>query len=98
MKECKGSEHLVAKEVKSFWEKTYPADVVCFFKQKYEDEKEYDAIATIAYYDGQNIDNVEFHDDFWEGQTVAKDITIVNLDDVMMYYYDNVIEKVNKDG
>lgn len=90
---AKGSEYLIAKEVKKFWRRTYPADVVCYFKQKYEHEKDWEWMATIGFYNGYDMDSVNFLHDFWEGQTCVKDITIVNLDDVMEYYYDNVIDK-----
>lgn len=91
----KDSDYIATGAVKDFWKNYHPEDVVIYFKQKYEYENDdkWEQVDTIAYYDGANSDNVAFLDDFFEGQTCIKDIHVVNLEDVMEYYYDNVIDK-----
>ena len=82
------SQDVLAEQVKKYWGKIgYPHDVVCYFKQKYSRDEEWDTCYTIAECESSfNFDTIIFSDDFCEGQEDIKDIHIVDLEKVLDYY------------
>ena len=81
------SQEIVADAVVAFWSETYQQDVIAFFSQKYDFDTEWTQHAELVEWDGHwgSYDMV-FHNDFCEGQTCVKDITIVPLHEVTAYY------------
>lgn len=85
---------IIANAVREYWERNYPTDVVAFFYQKYEFERddEWEWCEELVFPQGSdNWETVIFQNDFCEGQTCVKDITIVELDKITSYYAENVI-------
>ena len=83
----KYSQEIVAEAVTAFWQETYPQDVIAFFYQKYEWEDKWwwqEELVESEY--GHNYETMTFLNDFCEGQTCVKDITIVPLREVTRYY------------
>lgn len=78
---------IIEQEVKKFWKKEYPQDVVAFFYQKYEHEAEWEWCEEVVECNGSDdYENMTFLNDFCEGQTCVKDVTIVSLSEVIAYY------------
>ena len=86
----KNSYDIVLEAVIDFWTKNTPCDVVIFFYQKYEFEKEW---CFVQEYVTFNNGEVEFTDDFCEGQTCVKYLVLVPFNKVAEYYYNNEIKK-----
>lgn len=85
---------IIANAVREYWKRNYPTDVVAFFHQKYEFESddEWEWCEELVFPQGSdNWETVIFQNDFCEGQTCVKDITIVELDKITSYYAENVI-------
>ena len=86
---------LVEEKVREYWEQTYPQDVIAFFEQKYDSPydnewvKHEELVMSYGDYCG---DKMEFLTDFCEGQTLARNIKIVPLFDVLQYYREQVID------
>lgn len=93
------SEKIIEQEVRKFWKNNgYNVDVVCFFKQAYENDTfEYCDVIVECDNDSENSDTVgiEFSWDFCEGQTRVKDLHIIELYKVLDYYsvYHNYVER-----
>lgn len=84
---------IIANAVREYWKKDYPTDVVAFFYQKYEFEgdDEWEWCEELIFPKGSDDwETVIFQNDFCEGQTCVKDITIVELDKITSYYAENV--------
>ena len=95
--EEKDSYDFVAKAVRKYWEDTYPQDVVAFFYQKYEYEQEwYWHEELVEYESSSDYQTVYFLNDFCEGQTCVKDITVVPLSEVTSYYARNELRKTEE--
>ena len=82
------SEDIIADAVRKFWrEKHFSEDVIVFFNQKYDGEEEWDwceeLIESNAFMD---FEDLTFHSDFCEGQTMVKNITVVPLEEVTRFY------------
>lgn len=85
---------IIANAVREYWKRNYPTDVVAFFYQKYEFERddEWEWCEELIFPQGSdNWETVIFQNDFCEGQTCVKDITIVELEKITSYYAENVI-------
>lgn len=86
----KNSASIIEQEVRKFWKNNgYNVDVVCFFKQAYEnDTLEYCEVIVECDNDSENSDTVglTFNYDFCEGQSVVKDLHIIELYKVLDYY------------
>lgn len=93
------SEKIIEQEVRKFWKnKGYNVDVVCFFKQAYENSSfEYCKVIVECDNDSENSDTVglTFGWDFCEGQTLVKDLHIIELYKVLDYYsvYHNYVAR-----
>lgn len=85
---------LVAEKVREYWKKSYPHDVVVFFEQKYDDpyDKEWIKHEELVMSCGDLTDRMEFLNDFNEGQTLARNIKVVSLYEILSYYREKVIE------
>ena len=88
---------LVEEKVREYWKQTYPQDMVAFFEQKYDDpyDKEWIKHEELVMSCGDLTDRMEFLNDFNEGQTMIRNLVVVPLDEVLMHYRKNVIEKEN---
>lgn len=90
MDEARDSYDIIADAVREYWKLNYPCDVVAFFFQKYEHERdnEWEWCEEVITCTSSNIDRaeIEFLNDFCEGQTCVKDIHIVPLYEVTGYY------------
>lgn len=84
----------VAEAVREYWSKTYPQDMVAFFEQKYDDpyDKEWIKMEELIESEGDFSDNIIFHNDFNEGQTMIRNLVVVPLYEVLMRYRKEVIE------
>lgn len=81
------SDDIIAKEVRRFWRKSYPQEVIVYFWQKYKFENSWDwREELVECASPVDYESVIFYDDFCEGQTCVKDITIVPLDTVIGFY------------
>ena len=81
---------VIEKQVKAFWQETYPQDVIAFFHQKYSWEKEWEWCEELVESNGSgDFENMTFLNDFCEGQTDVKDIYIVPLKEVTEFYSKN---------
>lgn len=88
---------IIAEEVRKFWKKTYPQDVIAFFYQKYDYENKWEQCNELISPEGyNNYYDVEFETDFCEGQTDVKDIYIVSLDEILEFYRKHIIDKNEK--
>ena len=97
MSERKDSYDFVAEAVRKYWEDTYPQDVVVFFYQKYEYEQEWDWHEELVECEGSSdYQTVYFLNDFCEGQTCVKDITVAPLSEVTSYYARNELWKTGE--
>ena len=86
----KCSYDIIGDAVRAFWRKTYPQDVIAFFRQKYNFETDWEFCAELISNSGSDdYDSVIFNDDFCEGQTEVKDIMIVPLEEIIEFYHDN---------
>lgn len=84
------SDDIIANHVRNFWNNNYTCDVVVFFKQKYDKEKNWDECYVIASpVSSDDYHTVEFDTDFCEGQTAVKDVNIVSLDEIIDFYKKN---------
>ena len=97
----KDSYDIIAEQVREFWkeESFLPVDVIVFFEQKYEHEKdnEWDCMMELVECNGSNdYESVTFLNDFCEGQTCVRNIKIVPLIDVCEFYRINKIGGVEK--
>ena len=84
----------VAEAVRDYWNKTYPQDMVAFFEQKYDDpyDKEWIEMEELIESEGDFSDNIIFHNDFNEGQTMIRNLEVVPLNDVLQFYRQHNIE------
>lgn len=77
----------VAECVRDYWKKSYPQDVVVFFQQKYSYEKSWELHEELVECIGIcNFRDMEFLNDFCEGQTDFKLEKIVPLSYVLECY------------
>lgn len=81
---------IVAEAVRKYWEENFPCDVVAFFGQKYDFEPDTawewcEEVITCTSSDPDRAE-IEFLNDFCEGQTCVKDLHIVPLHEVTGYY------------
>lgn len=84
------SDDIIANAVREYWQTSIPCDVVVFFSQKYDSEREWERCEEVALcFASDDYSTVQFLSDFCEGQTCVKDVTIVPLPDVISYYYNN---------
>ena len=64
---------------------------------KYEYDDEWEWCEELVFCQGYNdYKTVIFEDDFCEGQTCVKDISIVPLDDIVEYYVKNNIHEISQ--
>lgn len=84
----------VAEAVRDYWNKTHPQDMVAFFEQKYDDpyDKEWIEMEELIESEGDLSDNIIFHNDFNEGQTMIRNLEVVPLYDVLQFYRQHKIE------
>lgn len=81
---------IVEAEVKKYWNREYPQDVVAFFWQKYDHEKTWEWCEELIECCGSDdYENVTFVNDFCEGQTCVKGLTIVSLREVTGFFTEN---------
>lgn len=91
------SSDIIANEVRKFWKKTFPCDVVAFFSQKYDFEKEWEECNELIFSKSDSdYETVYFGSDFCEGQTEVKDIHLVLLEDVLDFYRENKINNLRE--
>ena len=77
----------VAECVRDFWNKSYPQDVVVFFRQKYSFENIWELHEELVECIGScNFRDMEFLHDFCEGQTDFMLEKIVPLSDILECY------------
>lgn len=93
---------IVAEAVRKYWEENYPCDVVAFFFQKYDFESDirWEWCEEVITCTSSNIDRaeIEFLNDFCEGQTCVKDLHIVPLHEVTGYYTEKHFTEEEADG
>lgn len=78
---------IIAEAVKGYWKDEYPQDVVVFFQQKYSWDDEWERYEELVECHGfDDYENMTFHSDFCEGQTEVKDVVVVPLCEVLMFY------------
>lgn len=90
----KNSDKIIEKAIIEYWQESAPQDVIVFFYQKYSHEAEWgfckEPVMANSSYD---YDSMTFINDFCEGQTDVKDITVVPLEDVTSYYAKHALNK-----
>ncbi len=86
MTETRDSYDIVGGAVVEYWKANYPCDVIAFFYQKYEHEKEWEWCEELILSCSSQNYELEFASDFCEGQTCVKDIHIVPLHTVTEFY------------
>lgn len=74
---------IVEKAVLEYWDKTYPQEVIAFFYQKYAHDDKWEWCEELVECDDSTV---VFLNDFCEGQTCVKDMTIVPLDEIISFY------------
>ena len=90
------SSDIIEDMVKEFWKQTYPQDVVVFFYQKYEHEKRWWWQEEIVEcWSDSDYETVTYRNDFCEGETCIKDVTIVPLSEVTEFYTKHKLKKEN---
>ena len=78
---------VIAEAVKGYWKDEYPQDVVVFFQQKYSWDDEWERCEELVECHGSDdYENMTFLSDFCEGQTEVKDVVVVSLREVTMFY------------
>lgn len=83
----KNSYDYIADAVRTYWENTFPQDVVAFFRQKYSYDDKWESLGEVVFCEGyDDYETISSLNDFCEGQTCVKDITIVPLLEVIEYY------------
>ena len=83
----KDSYDIVGEAVREYWKSTYPQDMIAFFYQKYEWEKEWEWEEEFASpHASDDFETVVFQYDFCEGQTCVKDLIVVPFDEVSGFY------------
>ena len=83
------SYEIIENAVKEYWQEHYPCDVIAFFHQKYDyqDDSKWEWCEELVECHGSgDYEGMTFLDDFCEGQTCVKNITIVPLSDVTGFY------------
>lgn len=97
----KDSYDIVGEAVKAFWENTgFAEEVIVFFYQKYEWEDRWEWCEELVTCESPNPDEsaVVFENDFCEGETCVKNLTIVPLRQVTEYYAEqHRLREVNND-
>lgn len=77
-----GTYDIIAREVRKYWAHTCVQDVIVFFQQKFEWEKDWEHIAVYASpYSSDDAETVCFQWDFCEGQTETRSIRIISFDE-----------------
>ena len=77
----------VAHAVRSYWKVHYPQDMVAFFFQKYGHESEWEWREELIQCEGSDdYENLTFVNDFCEGQTDVKCLTVIPLEQVLHFY------------
>ena len=90
------SSDVVADAVREYWKTCYPRTVMAFFYQKYEYDNEWEWCEELAECNASDdYETVIFQNDFCEGQTCVKNISIVSLDDIVEYYIKNHISSMS---
>lgn len=85
---------IVAKAVREFWQENDPQEVIAFFYQKYAHEESWEWHEELVLcFASNDYENMEFLNDFCEGQTCVKDLTIVPLSDVTEFYADKILNE-----
>ena len=89
------SDDIIASKVADFWKEIgYAMDVIVFFLQKYECDKDWEEHEELVMPKGfADFENMTFLNDFCEGQTMVKNIKIVPLDDVVEFYREKHIRR-----
>ena len=78
---------VIAEAVKGYWKDEYPQDMIVFFQQKYSWDDEWERCEELVECHGiDDYENMTFLSDFCEGQTEVKDVTVVPLREVTMFY------------
>lgn len=78
---------IIADHVKGYWDKTYPCDVIVFFKMKYDFEQHYTYYEELVECESDtDNDHMTFNNDFCEGQTDCIVEDIIPLYKVAGYY------------
>lgn len=86
MAETRDSYDIVGEAVVEYWKANYPCDVIAFFYQKYEHEKNLEWCEELVHSCSSMNYDLEFASDFCEGQTCVSSINIVPLSDVTEFY------------
>ena len=83
----KNSYDYIADAVRTYWKNTFPQDVVAFFRQKYSYDDEWECLEEVIFCKSDSdYETISFLNDFCEGQTCVKDITVVPLLEIIEYY------------
>lgn len=90
----KNSEKIIEKAIIEYWRESAPQDVIVFFYQKYAHDSEWDFCQELVMANSSfDYESMTFLNDFCEGQTDVKDIIIVPLKDVTLYYAEHALNK-----
>ncbi len=95
----KNSYDYVADAVRTYWNNTFPRDVVAFFRQKYSFNDKWEYLEEVVFCKSDSdYETVTFLNDFCEGQTCVENIIIVPLCEVLEYYGENALVKDGEVG
>ena len=88
------SSDIIKKAIIEYWRESAPQDVIVFFYQKYAHDSRWDFCQELVMANSSfDYESMTFLNDFDEGQTDVKDIIIVPLKDVTLYYAEHAINK-----
>lgn len=77
----------VESAVRHYWHSHYPQEMIAFFYQKYEHEDRWEWRQELIECEGSDdYENVTFLNDFCEGQTDIKCLTVLPLNQILDYY------------
>lgn len=85
---------IIEEAVTKYWQKSAPQDVIVFFYQKYAHDSGWDFCQELVMANSSfDYESMTFLNDFCEGQTDVKDIIIIPLKDVTLYYAEHALNK-----
>ena len=88
------SSDIIKKAIIEYWRESAPQDVIVFFYQKYSHEAEWEFCKELVMANSSyDYDSMTFLNDFCEGQTDVRGITIVPLEKVTSYYAKHALNK-----
>ena len=85
--------------MREFWETNYCQDVIVFFRQKYDSDKEWEWHEELVEWNGHySTPDMTFHNDFYEGQNCVQIVAVVPLHEVTAYYAEHQLPHNGEKG